>query len=338
MDLRGSLTTGSPVSAYVPSSQPGVHVVSVAGRAVPERPGGDFTAADVTMTEGGPVVVEIRARRVPTGTVPTLHLSSLEGADQVVQASPLVGSLVRPLGGWLSDKLGGARVTQWSTWLMVAAAVGTALVVKEAGHAERPEEWFPAFLALFLALFVGSGIGNGSTFRMVPIIFKPHEAGPVLGWTAAVAAYGAFIVPKVFGPQIEARTPDSSGSPCRNRSRKRVGPVPSVARPVGIGSPSDRTTLASLAPWTIRLSEISGIDEDTGISNTSHGSTVLSLAVTGQGGADPAPGRWGEMLGRATAVPAYDRRRRPHDGQLRLRPGSKVQVKTTATTAGENET
>jgi len=121
---------------------------------------------------------------------------------------PLVGSLVRPLGGWLSDKLGGARVTQWSTWLMVAAAVGTALVVKEAGHAERPEEWFPAFLALFLALFVGSGIGNGSTFRMVPIIFKPHEAGPVLGWTAAVAAYGAFIVPKVFGPQIEARTPE----------------------------------------------------------------------------------------------------------------------------------
>jgi len=121
---------------------------------------------------------------------------------------PLVGSLVRPVGGWLSDKLGGARVTQWSTALMVAAAAGTAWVVTQAGAAERPEEHFPLFLGLFLTLFIGSGIGNGSTFRMVPMIFKPHQAGPVLGWTGAVAAYGAFIVPKVFGAQIEAHTPE----------------------------------------------------------------------------------------------------------------------------------
>lgn len=121
---------------------------------------------------------------------------------------PLVGSLARPVGGWLSDKLGGARVTQWATAAMIAAALGVAWVVRSAEAAERPEDAFASFLALFLALFVMTGIGNGSTFRMVPIIFGPAQAGPVLGWTGAVAAYGAFVVPKVFGAQIEARTPE----------------------------------------------------------------------------------------------------------------------------------
>ena len=64
------------------------------------------------------------------------------------------------------------------------------------------------FLILFLILFVTTGIGNGSTFRMIPIIFEPKQAGPVLGWTSAVAAYGAFIIPKVFGAQIKAGTPE----------------------------------------------------------------------------------------------------------------------------------
>ena len=121
---------------------------------------------------------------------------------------PLVGSLARPVGGWLSDKLGGARVTQWATAAMIAGALGVAWVVKSAEAAERPEDVFGWFLVLFLALFVMTGIGNGSTFRMVPIIFGPAQAGPVLGWTGAVAAYGAFVVPKVFGAQIEARTPE----------------------------------------------------------------------------------------------------------------------------------
>ena len=59
-------------------------------------------------------------------------------------------------------------------------------------------------LILFLLLFITTGIGNGSTFRMVPIIFEPAQAGPVLGWISAVAAYGAFLIPKIFGVQIKA--------------------------------------------------------------------------------------------------------------------------------------
>lgn len=120
---------------------------------------------------------------------------------------PLVGSLVRPGGGWLSDKFGGARVTQWDTVLMIGAAFGAAFFVHAALGAQQPEIYFMPFLVMMLLLFVTSGIGNGSTFRMIPIIFGPRIAGPVLGWTSAIAAYGSFIIPQVFGAQIKAKTP-----------------------------------------------------------------------------------------------------------------------------------
>ncbi|MCH8327350.1 MAG: NarK/NasA family nitrate transporter [Candidatus Marinimicrobia bacterium] len=121
---------------------------------------------------------------------------------------PLVGSLIRPLGGWLADRFGGARVTHWDTILMIASALGVAYYIKLAGASATPEQYFMPFLLLFLLLFITTGIGNGSTFRMIPIIFKPEQAGPVLGWTSAVAAYGAFIIPRVFGGQIQLGTPE----------------------------------------------------------------------------------------------------------------------------------
>ena len=63
-------------------------------------------------------------------------------------------------------------------------------------------------LLLFILLFATTGIGNGSTFRMIPIIFEKEQAGPVLGWTSAIAAYGAFLIPKIFATQIKAGTPE----------------------------------------------------------------------------------------------------------------------------------
>ncbi|MCB0713739.1 MAG: NarK/NasA family nitrate transporter [Ignavibacteriae bacterium] len=122
---------------------------------------------------------------------------------------PLVGALIRPVGGWISDKVGsGSKVTQWTTVLMIVAALSVAWFVVQAKGAAAPEEFFLPFLILFLILFVATGIGNGSTFRSIPYIFQPEQAGPVLGWTSAVAAYGAFIIPQVFGEQIKGGHPE----------------------------------------------------------------------------------------------------------------------------------
>jgi len=70
-----------------------------------------------------------------------------------------------------------------------------------------PQDFFAPFFLSFLALFLTAGIGNGSTFRTIAVVFDRQQAGPVLGWTSAIAAYGAFIIPLVFGEQIEGGTP-----------------------------------------------------------------------------------------------------------------------------------
>ncbi len=119
-----------------------------------------------------------------------------------------VGALIRPLGGWLSDKLGGARVTQWDTWVMVASTILAGWFVYQARQSATPEAYFIPFLVTFVVLFATTGIGNGSTFRMIPIIFSKEQAGPVLGWTSAIAAYGAYLIPKIFATQIKAGTPE----------------------------------------------------------------------------------------------------------------------------------
>ncbi len=120
---------------------------------------------------------------------------------------PFVGAAIRPVGGWISDKLGGSIVTQVISAVMVAASVAVGYVMMQAYQSATPEQYFPAFLGLFVVLFAASGIGNGSTFRTIGVIFDRAQAGPVLGWTSAIAAYGAFIAPIVIGDQIKAGTP-----------------------------------------------------------------------------------------------------------------------------------
>lgn len=122
---------------------------------------------------------------------------------------PFVGAVIRPVGGWLSDKIGsGSRVTTGSTILQILAAFAVAyFIIQARGSASPNTYWWPFFIS-FMLLFIGSGIGNGSTFRSIPYIFPKDLAGPVLGWTSAIAAYGAFIIPKVFGEQIANKTPE----------------------------------------------------------------------------------------------------------------------------------
>ena len=133
---------------------------------------------------------------------------------------PLIGAMVRPFGGWLADKLGGARVTLWN-FVVMALAVGGVLFFLPSGPSGGS---FAGFFVSFLVLFFTTGIGNGSTFRMIPVIFlalnlqeaDPRdreaieratkqgntEAAATLGFTAAIAAYGGFFIPKSYGSSI----------------------------------------------------------------------------------------------------------------------------------------
>lgn len=122
---------------------------------------------------------------------------------------PVIGALIRPVGGWLSDKINsGAKVTAFSTVAQILATLAVAYFVIQARNSETPEVYWWPFFSSFMILFLTTGIGNGSTFRSIPYIFNKEQAGPVLGWTAAIAAYGAFIIPKVFGQQIKSGTPE----------------------------------------------------------------------------------------------------------------------------------
>nr|BFE96625.1 hypothetical protein GCM10020185_71610 [Pseudomonas brassicacearum subsp. brassicacearum] len=88
---------------------------------------------------------------------------------------PLVGALVRPLGGWLADKLGGAKVTLWNFVLMIVMVFGVLHFLPQNGQGGS----FYGFLGMFMLLFITTGVGNGSTFRMIPVIFRTlHEKKP----------------------------------------------------------------------------------------------------------------------------------------------------------------
>lgn len=109
----------------------------------------------------------------------------------------LVGAALRPVGGWLSDKVNsGSKVTFSVIIIMILATVGVVLSLN--AHS------FTSFLLCFLVLFATTGIANGSTFRMVPFIFESKYTTAVLGFIAAIAAYGGYFIPKIFGWSISA--------------------------------------------------------------------------------------------------------------------------------------
>jgi NNP family nitrate/nitrite transporter-like MFS transporter len=101
---------------------------------------------------------------------------------------PLVGSLSRILAGPLTDRFGGAIVTQVSALGIFLSALLVTLYTRPTSL-----EQFPMFVGAMLAVFFFAGVGNASTFKQMPMIFPPRQAGGVIGWTAAVGAYGPFL-------------------------------------------------------------------------------------------------------------------------------------------------
>jgi NNP family nitrate/nitrite transporter-like MFS transporter len=126
---------------------------------------------------------------------------------------PLVGALSRSATGWVADKWGGARVT---FWVFIGMAIGVAGVLYFLNANS-----FAGFFAMFVFLFFVSGVGNASTFQMIPAIMRKEmdrlmpgadgatrvrqaekESAAIIGFSSAVAAYGAFFIPKGYGTSI----------------------------------------------------------------------------------------------------------------------------------------
>jgi len=134
------------------------------------------------------------------GTFPLLIkqcYGALPGApDPLTYAflGPLVGSLLRVVAGPVSDRFGGAKVTLVAGIGMTVCATLVPLYT-----APTSMESFPWFVGAMLGLFAFAGIGNASTFKQMPMIFPPRQAGGVIGFTGAVAAYGPFAFGMLFG-------------------------------------------------------------------------------------------------------------------------------------------
>jgi len=131
---------------------------------------------------------------------------------------PIVGSLLRPVGGILADRFGGARITFWTFGVMALGVVGALYFLGQ--HS------FAGFFLSYMVLFATTGIGNGSTYRMIPSIFRTEavrrgtslseedkarasalglkEASFAIGFIGAVAAYGGFVIPRAFGASVSA--------------------------------------------------------------------------------------------------------------------------------------
>lgn len=127
---------------------------------------------------------------------------------------PLLGAISRAATGWVSDRFGGARVSFWVFVVQIVAIIGMIWFLDARS--------FNGFFSMVLLLFVASGVGNASTFQMVPGIMRrevdrtepalpepqrraqaERESAAVIGFTSAIAAYGAFYIPKAYGSSIQ---------------------------------------------------------------------------------------------------------------------------------------
>lgn len=118
-------------------------------------------------------------------------------AVQFVFIGPLLGAMGRPVGGYLADKFGGAKVSLIDIGVMIVGITGVLIFISENSRS------FIGFFISFLILFASGGIANGSIFTMFPIIFGPIESPAAIGFASAIGAFGGFFIPKIFGWSIQ---------------------------------------------------------------------------------------------------------------------------------------
>ncbi|HQA12281.1 MFS transporter [Zoogloea sp.] len=131
-----------------------------------------------------------------TGATAQLLVSGYAVPDPVkyVFLGPLVGAGARVLFSPLTDKMGGARWTLVSGLGLVGSIIYTiGGLVPDTSSAAALQGGFDRFLWGMLAIFLFAGIGNASTFKQMPMIFERRQAGGVIGWTGAIAAFGPFL-------------------------------------------------------------------------------------------------------------------------------------------------
>lgn len=125
--------------------------------------------------------------------------------DPLVYAfyGPLIGSASRIAFGFIADKVGGAILT---TITGIGILTGAVILITQGLVSPTSMDQFPLFVGVILAMFFFTGIGNAGTFRQFPIIFSENQrqAAGVIGWTAAIAAFGPFIFSKLIGNNISA--------------------------------------------------------------------------------------------------------------------------------------
>ena len=151
---------------------------------------------------------------------PLLAETDFAGVDVTAYAfiGPLLGALARPAGGWLADRIGGARVA-----LACFGAMGIVVAILLFQPGAAGHLGYHAFLALFSLLFIASGAGNGAVFQMIPVVFIADrrrafagqadaaqraltegtlESAASLGFASAIAAFGGFFIPKAYGTAV----------------------------------------------------------------------------------------------------------------------------------------
>ncbi|MGH8881121.1 MAG: MFS transporter, partial [Stackebrandtia sp.] len=188
-----------------------------------------------------PLLIKINFWNQPLATIPGIGVNFAYYAF----LGALVGSVARPFGGWLADKYGGARVTVWTFVTMIVGTLTVLFTLTRLTPVPRPapgspvpdpatfeysdavraavdhnSDIFPWFLLAFLFVFAATGIGNGSTYRMIPLIWKTQamtvgatgsreraaadakatkESSAVIGIAGAIGALGGFLIPITFG-------------------------------------------------------------------------------------------------------------------------------------------